>query len=170
MRRGTLLFAALWLAGCARAPDSFPVPEQRVPIPEPELLGAFVEMGSYAALAHIVRDVAGVAEGTGWRWTYQRPELRFHLPGTTGHKLVLDFGIVPAVFASTGPTTLSVWVNGRLLGRVRCETPGERHFERPVPAAWLAADTTVIAEVDRHLVSADGARLGYTLFRAGFVE
>ncbi|MCL5745001.1 MAG: hypothetical protein M1541_13925 [Acidobacteria bacterium] len=164
-RAWPLTAALLCLAGCA--PATFPVPEQRPAAAEPEPLVPFVEMGAYSAAAHIVRDVAGSPEGAGWRWTYRDPELRFR-PGTA-RKFAMDYGIVPEVFKITGPVTLSVKVNGHPLGEVRCESPGERHFERAVPAGWLTPETHVVARVDRHYTGADGSELGYILHRAGFV-
>jgi len=166
--RTVLPIALACLAGCGGAPQSYPLPSQRPAITEPTVLAPFVEMGSYAARAHTVRDVASRAEGEGWRWTYLRPELRFHLPSTARQRFLMDFSIIPEVFAETGPVTLSVSVNGKLLGRIRCSRPGDYRFERPVPEAWLAPETTVVAQVDKHLSGRDGAQLGYTLSRAGF--
>jgi hypothetical protein len=56
---------------------------------------------------------------------------------------------------------------------VRYEGGGQKRFEKPVPAAWLRtdADILVAAEIDKVWIApADGARLGFILSRAGFIE
>jgi len=159
------------MTGCAWQPAAFPVPAQRQALVDFSPVGPFVEMGSPAAPAYIVGDVAG-AVGNPWRWTFARPELRFQVPPGANLRFVLDFGIVPATFAETGPVVLSVSLDGKLLGRMRCLEPGDRRFESRVPEGWLTAGqiVTVTAEVDRRYVApADGQQLGYTLWRAGFL-
>ncbi len=121
----------------------------------------------------IVRDVSTVLGGESWRWGLARPELRFVLQAAEGLKLRVDFGLVETTLAQTGPVNVSFFVNGRLLGRMRCAAPGDRRFEAPVPADWLRMDsyTHVVIEPDKVYVSPqDGAKLSLTLYRAGFVQ
>ncbi len=165
---------ALLQAGCVRAPDSYPPPVQRSQtFARWELERPFVEMSAYDVQDFIVRDISPVLEGGTWRWTFERPELRFILNSTEGLRFAADVGAAAATLAETGPLTISFLVNDRLLGQMRCDTPGERHFEKPVPAAWLnkATYTRVVIHADKLFIAkADGAKLGFVLHRAGFLE
>lgn len=132
----------------------------------------FIEMADPRAQDCIVRDVSGGVEGTGWRWTYLDPTLKFYLQRVDGQTFVMDFSIVPATFRDTGPVTLSCYINDRLLTTVHCAHPGDYHLVKPVPREWLenANPAIVRAVLDKVWVApADGARLGYILIRAGFV-
>jgi hypothetical protein len=130
-------------------------------------------MSAWDAPEFIVKDISAAPEGSGWRWTFERPELKFIL-NCTGHQtFTADFGVVGATLAQTGPVTISFRVNHRLLGEMYCATPGNRHFEKLVPASWLSTKeyTRVVIQADKLYVDeSDGAKLGFTLYRAGFVE
>lgn len=165
------------MAGCSRAPETFPPPIQRTTPPDvPELkqpVGVLIAMDDSDADEAIVRDVQGRVEGIGWRWTHQYPELRFRLERTENQKLTIDFSFPEQNFKETGPVTVSFFVNGRLLDKVRYTTHGDKHFEKPVPAAWLKAGeyTFFRAAVDPPWIApTDKARLGFVLFRVGFIE
>lgn len=166
----------LLLCGCgAPAPEGYPPPlQRRLPSGrEPRPVGALVSMSDPYSDAHIVRDVSPAAEGSAWRWTFRRPELRFWLEQTARQKLVVDFSIAADTFKETGPVTMTFFVNGQPLGQRRCPKPGPYRFEKAVPAAWLRTDdfTLVAAEADKLWTSpADGARLGFILSRIGFVD
>jgi hypothetical protein len=171
----SLLLVGLALAGCASLPDTYPPPIQRDSIQGPEInpVGHFVSMNGPTADAHIVRDIAASTEASAWRWTGQRPELRFRLSFTKGLRFVMDFALAEVTFPQRGPVTISFVINGHLLDKVRYEQAGEKHFEKRVPAAWLRADadTLVAAEIDKVWIApSDGARLGFILIRAGFIE
>ena len=160
--------------GCVHSPDSYPPPPQYSANLAPgEGAPPFAEMGASDAADYIVKDISAAAEGNGWRWTFERPELKFILNCTERQKFTADFGIVGATLAQTGPVTISFRVNQRLLGEMHCTTAGNRHFEKLVPASWLSAKeyTRVVIQADKLFVSeSDGAKLGFTLYRAGFVE
>ena len=148
---------------------------QRKPLtgPEPAAFGHFVNMGDVSAGAYIVQDVSGTAEGAGYRWAYKRPELRFMLSKTANVKFTMDFTFPEVTMRQTGPVTVSYYINGQLLDKVRYDTPGEKHFEKPVPALWLRTDgpTLVAVEPDKvYVAPRDGAKLGFVLTRAGFTE
>ena len=164
----------LALASCATAPDGYPPPFQRGPLlSDPHPLGPFVAMNDPEAETYFVRDISPVAEGTGWRWTHARPELRFWLDSTRKQKLTVDFSIIEATFKQTGPVTISFAVNGKLLGQAHCRKPGDYHFEKEVPASWLStsAFTDVTAQADKVYVSpGDQAQLGFILYRIGFTS
>jgi hypothetical protein len=170
-----LLTLSLVLIGCPSASDTFPPPLQRqLPAaPEKKPVGWFVNMDDPNAEDYIVSGIQTNVEGSGWRWTHEFPELRFVLDRTQNVKFAMDFGFPEYNFKQTGPVTLSFFVNGKLLDKVRYATFGDRHYEKPVPAAWLKTGpfTEVRIVVDPPWVApVDKARLGFVLHRAGFVE
>jgi hypothetical protein len=170
-----LLLAGLFLTGCAGLPEAFPPPIQRNSQSGPEInpVGHFVSMNGPVADAHIVRDIALGLEAGAWRWTGQRPELRFRLSSVEGLRFTMDLALPDVTFAQRGPVAISFFINGHLLDKVRYDQGGQKHFEKPVPAAWLRtdADILVVAEIDKVWIApADGARLGFILSRAGFIE
>jgi hypothetical protein len=161
------------LSACGRSPDTYAPPIQRQPLLGADAhIGASIAMDDPMADAYIVRDISKTTEGS-WRWTYQHPELRFYLKQTSGAKLAVDFGVPEATFKDTGPVTITFRVNGHVLDKVLCDKPGNRHFEKAVPSAFLRAreDNFVAMEADKKWVSKDdGAVLSFLLTRAGFVQ
>ncbi len=149
-----------------------PPQEEYSPAPDPGVPPAFLEMGDPRATDSIVRDISATAEGAGWRWTYEKPTLKFHLTDRNRQTFAMDFTIVEMAFRSTGPVILTCLINDRVLARVVCPRPGNYHLEREVPAAWLAHDPVMVqASLDKVWTApADGARLGYVLIRAGFAH
>jgi hypothetical protein len=151
------------------------IPPQYQPMgAEPEPLPTFFEMGDPRVNQLIVRDVSRTAEGPGWRWTREKPALRLPLnsANATPPDFAMDFTIVDTVFRGTGPVTLSISINGHLLGTVPCDHPGDFHFEKAVPAEWLAGanSATVEAALSKlWTVPSDGSKLGYILTREGFL-
>jgi len=152
------------------AATRIPAQQEYSPAPDPGMPPSFLEMGDPRANDCIVRDVSATAEGAGWRWTYLKPALRFHLMDRYRQEFAMDFTIVDIAFRSTGPVTLTCLVNDRVLARLSCPHPGNYHLERDVPAAWLTPDPVIVqAALDKVWTApADGARLGYVLQRAGF--
>ena len=170
-----IALALLLLAGCSRAPDSYPPPIQRKPLADLEesASGILIEMSDANAGAHFVRDISLGLEGGRWRWTTQRPELKFFLESTKGLKLVWDFSVAEVTFKETGPVTVSFFVNGKPVGRLPCPKPGDYRFEQPVREDLLRAkeDNTIAAQADKLWVSqSDGVKLGFTMTRAGFLR
>lgn len=165
----------LLAAGCARAPDSYPPPMQRKPLPDLEETpsGMLVAMNDPNAALYLVRDISPGLEGGRWRWTNQRPELKLYLTSTENLKLVWEFAIVETTFRTTGPVTVSFFVNGRPAGALSCPRPGDYRFEQPVPPDLLRpnAYNSIAAQADKLWVSPeDGVKLGFTLTRAGFLK
>jgi hypothetical protein len=173
--RVVIALAFLLLAGCVRGPESYPPPIQRKPLPDlgESASGMLVNMSDENAGAHFVRDISPGLEGGRWRWTNQRPELKFFLESAKGLKLVWDFSVAEVTFKETGPVTVSFYVNGRAVGRVPCPKPGDYKFVQPVRQDLLRANeyNTIAAQADKLWVSpADGAKLGFTMTRAGFLR
>ncbi|MGB9605020.1 MAG: hypothetical protein ACP5U2_00400 [Bryobacteraceae bacterium] len=173
--RAAWIAVAMLLAGCASIPDYYAPPVQRRPMtaPEPSPLTHFISMNAPNAEAHFVRGVSRHLEGGAWRWLEPRAELVFRLASTGRLRFVMEFAIPEVTFAQRGPVVIWVWVNGRLLDRSRYEKGGEFRLEKPVPTEWLRTDlhNYVTLEIDKPWVAPqDGARLGFILRSAGFLE
>ena len=173
--RLSILLSLVLLSSCANIPDSYAPPVQRKPLggTEPNPIGHFVQMGDLNATAYIVNDVADGAEAGSWRWARKRPELRFFLETVESLSFTADLSIPGTLFSETGPVAISIFINGQLLDTVKYSDPGEKHFEKPVPANFLRAKSMnfVAMEIDKIWVSkSDGVVLGFILTRAGFTQ
>jgi hypothetical protein len=161
----------LCLAACDRLPESYPPPEQRQPVaglsPGPDAM--LVSMDGTAADPLIVKDIYGSSTGVPWRWTKQAPTVRVLVLSTENIKFSADFAIWDDGFKITGPVEISFLVNGKLLEKVRYMTPGNKHFEKPVPADWLVenGEASVAMSVDKPYTARDGAKFGVILARLG---
>lgn len=172
--RRYILLLLCFVAGCANIPDSYAPPMQRKPLTgsDPRRRDQFVNLGDRNAGMYIVRDISDTPEGN-WRWARKRPELRFSLDYIDHLNLSVDFTVPSVTLKETGPVTVSVFVNDKLLDTIRCTDDSERHFVKPVPASFLRAnaDNLVALEVDKVFVSKlDGVVLGFILIRAGFTQ
>jgi hypothetical protein len=170
-----LLLPLCFLLGCGNGnvPDYYAPPIQRKPLTgaDPSPVGRFVNLAETNAEAYVIRDVNHGSEGDLWRWTRKRPELRFFLETIDHLDFKADFSIADATFKDTGPVTISVFINGNLLDKIKCAEPGEKHFSKPVPESFLHAKALnfVALDIDKVWVSkTDGAELGFILIRAGF--
>lgn len=133
---------------------------------------AYINMNDPSARAYIVGDISPGVENGAWRWTNQKPTLKFHLKDTQNLKLVMDLSIAEVTLAKTGPVTITFLVNDRPLDKVTYSESGRRRFEKAVPADWLQpGDNLVSAEIDKVFVTQpDGKRLGFILTSAGFTR
>lgn len=153
----------------------YPPPPQRqfANVEEPDALAVFLQMGNPEASDHILADINEHIEGIGWRWTHEHPRLSYRLPRTKGWKFRAEFGFPASNFQDTGPVTVSFLINGHVLDKVRYTQPGDRRFEKAVPASWLRAgeETVAGADIDPPWIAPrDKARLGFVLHAVGFVE
>jgi hypothetical protein len=161
------------LSGCGGRERWYAMPEQRPPlseykVPPPRV----INMSDPDATVRFVRDITDVAADT-WRWTGQSPAVRVRVRSTDNLKYVIDFTIAEITFKETGPVTVAFTVNGRELDRVHYTSPGAKHFEKAVPAGWLAENKEAVAgaEIDKLWTSkGDGARFGFILTRIGFTQ
>ena len=169
-----LAISLLLLTGCVKQDETYAPPYQRRPMagPDTSRLKHFIAMNDPDAPAHLVRDVNERLESGLWRWTGQRPLLRFVLPPQARKlKFVMDFSIPGDVLKQTGPLTVTYFINTHRIDQVTYTVPGEQHYEKAVDPAWLAEpDNVVSAELSKVFVGEDGARLGLALVRAGFRE
>ncbi len=130
-------------------------------------------MGEVSSNDYILSDINDYVEGISWRWTHQRPRMRFRLPQPDGWKFSVKFGIPASTFKDTGPVTVTFLVQGHVLAKIRYDTPGDRIFEKEVPAEWLRGSEDVIAGADIDppwIAPVDKADLGCILHSAGFVR
>ncbi|HTW64849.1 MAG TPA: hypothetical protein VME17_09555 [Bryobacteraceae bacterium] len=161
----------LSLSACGRLPESYPPPEQRLPV-EGVNLGTdamMVSMGTADADPFIVKDIYGFS-GIAWRWTRQEPTVRVAVLSTDHIQFTADFALWRDAFQITGPVTISFLVNGKLLDKIRYTTPGDKHFAKAVPADWLAGsnEATVGLSTDKlYTAPKDGAKFGVILVRLG---
>jgi hypothetical protein len=169
-----LLCCVLCLASCDRLPESYAPPEQRHPVegynPGPDAM--MVEMSDPDATLHIVKDIYGPTDPS-WRWTAQDPTVQLLVLSTEKLRFIADFAIWNDGFKITGPVEIAYLVNGKVLDKVRYTTPGVKHFEKAVPADWLAvdADTTIAMSVDKlYVAPKDGVKFGVILLRMGFKQ
>jgi hypothetical protein len=172
IRTAFALLSLLSLAACDRLPESYPPPEQRQPLAGfnagPEAMMVSVENPDADAV--IVKDIYGYSKGIPWRWTGQEPTVRVLVLSAENIKFSADYAIWDDGFKSTGPLEISYLVNGKLLDKVRYATPGNKHFEKLVPADWLAVNTeaTVALRVDKlYIAPRDKAQFGVILSRMG---
>lgn len=122
--------------------------------------------------AYIVGGMREKSEGA-WRWTHERPVLRFYLPNVGRLRFQMDFTLPENTFQETGPVTLTLALNGEVFDRLRCEKPGQQRYEHGVPPEMVRANA-----VNQLAITADktagraapGERLGFVLASAGFAE
>jgi len=168
-----LAAAAMLVAACRFEPEAYPPPVQRS---QTSLVSRpfrhFIAMNDPDAARYFLRDVSPALENGVWRWSGERPTFRFVLREVEGLRFTMDFSVAGAVLERTGPQTVSVFINGRLLGRARYAEHGEQRFEQAVDPSWLKVgeDTIVTAHVEPVWVSPDGTKLGIILIRAGFID
>lgn len=170
--RGSLIALVMAQTACVDIPQTYAPPVQRRPVSGPDRpVKHFVTLSDRDAAEHILNDVSVEGEGNA-RWTGQRPSLRFRLGATRNLRLVADYGFAGVTMQETGPVTVIYTVNGRQLDRVTYSQPGEVHYSKPVPSDWLRVGENVVTlELDKvYVAKQDGARLGVTLSRIGFLD
>ncbi len=173
--RSSVLILVLACAGCVSIPDSYAPPMQRHGMAGPDNRGLkhFIAMNDAAAPAHFLRDVSPELSDGLWRWTGQKPTLKFSLPSVGHLTLQIDFGIHDLLLKQAGPLTITYFVNGHALDKVTYSKEGQQHFEKAVDETWLVKNgiNVVSFELDKvYVAPADGVKFGVTLIRAGFRE
>jgi len=160
------------VCGCGNLPEPYAPPAQRPFFEAPPETARILNMADADAERYFVQDIAAELQGNTWRWTGKRPTIRLHL--NSSQKLVysIDFAIADSTFRQTGPVTLSLFVNNRLLDRLRYTSAGRRLLEKPIPPQWLRQDedATLAAEIDKVWTPPQpgGAPLGFILVSLGF--
>jgi hypothetical protein len=162
------------MAGCANLPDYGPPPQREaLPGPDSSGLSYFLSMSNPNADAYIVQGIAAHTEGSGFRWAFAHPVLRFLVPRIDHPRFVMDFALPETTFRATGPVTLSISLNGRAFDHPRFDHPGQQHYEHDVPPQLLRADAINLVAIDPdklYTAPADSVKLGFPLSRVGFVD
>jgi hypothetical protein len=168
------LASALVAAGCAKLPDYAPPPQREaLRGPDSSGLSYFLSMSNPNADAYIVQGIAAYTEGSGFRWAFAHPVLRFLVPRIDHPRFMMDFALPETTFRATGPVTLSISLNGRPFDRPRFDHPGQQHYEHDVAPQLLRADAINLVAIDPdklYTSPADGVELGFPLSRVGFVD
>jgi len=173
-RRALILCLAAGLGACQNLPEPYAPPEQRQPVedPRPYRLDRVIHMSDADAPSRFVKDISPVLAGS-WRWTGKHPALNVFMRASDAVRYTIDFTLPEVTFKDTGPVTLSFYVNDHQLASVRYTEPGNHHFEKPVPPAWIPVgrESTVAAEIDKIWTSpADGNTFGFILTRIGLTQ
>lgn len=164
---------ALFLTSCSPQPEAYPPPIQRVfdPNSEPNAVGEMISMEAPQADSYVVSGTITNEAGAMWRWCSEKLQMRFQPITPKGLKLFMDFVINENTFAKTGPVTMSFSIDGKPVGAVRYDQPGQKHFETPVDPSLIPGDRPVIvtAEADKYLVGeTDAVHLAFLVIAAGF--
>jgi hypothetical protein len=148
--------------------QTLPVVRWRAPLIKKEVL----EMGDPDVLEYIVQDVSDSPGANTWRWTFDRPELRFLLSPGKRYKFEADFSVAAETLKDTGPVTISFLINGRKLGSMRYLESGSYQFIEPISQGWIKpdGDTTVALIVQPLWTGPDGKHLGLILSKVGFLN
>ena len=158
------------LTGCVHTPESYPIPEQHRPFrPMGFLNKVFVSAGDLYSQDAFLGGFQP-PESSAWRWTKADPELSFELDAVDRQTLVYEFVIHDRTFRDTGPLAMTFYVNERQLAREVYESPGDKRFEKAVPAEWLRSNTRVRVSIENPWRTEDGEVLGILFRRAGFVR
>ena len=135
-------------------------------------LGHVVNMSQADADAYIVGGMRDKSEGP-WRWTHERPVLRFYLPEVGRLRFQMEFTLPETTFHQTGPVNLALALNGIVFDRIHSDKPGPQKYEHAVPAELVRANAIneVAITPDKTTgPAAPGERLGFILTSAGFAE
>jgi len=162
-------------AGCLKQPDVFAPPEQRNPtvLDENRKRLHFVPMSAEEAPEHFLNDILPDLHDGLWRWTLQRPTLEVRVPKRNGLKFRAQLTVPEITMEQTGPVTIGVYIDNRMLTERRVEKPGEVVIEQPVGPEWLTTARPVVIRmvIDKIWTSPlDGAQRGFILTGVGFVE
>ena len=167
--------ACALLSSCTPVPQWYSMPSQRTgrPETEPVGVGSFMAFGDRTAPEYIVADILPGSGKEVWRWTNQKPTLKFVVMETARWAFQATFALPEATWKQTGPVTLRVFVNEQLIATAANLPAGRHELRWPVPVGLLKAnfETVVRLELDKVFIAeADQARLGMILESAGFVR
>ncbi len=130
-----------------------------------------VEMSNPFVWDYIVRDISETLEGGAWRWTYERPTLRFSVPQRRGLRVYFELSMPEAILQADGPKTIRFFVGDHQAGMIQVKKPGEVKWETPVLPEWIEpGKPTEISAITTPIYAPkyDMRHLGFILVRAGF--
>lgn len=162
---------ALLTLSCGRQAGVYPMPEQR-PTDlgrDPGGLESFIEMDDLVVDDYVVKDIS--SERGFRRWAFLHPQLRFRVTETAGLKFAAELTVPIVMYKVAGPVAVESPVNGQLLGKLRCDHPGDFQLLRAVPKGIVKAGELIRLTFEanpRWIAPEDGARLSFLLRSAGF--
>ena len=134
---------------------------------------SWVAAGRPGSRGHMLRDVMEGRDSDAQLWTYERPAFLFDVNDRARSRFRLNLRLPIRTYEKTGPTQLTVWINGHRVGEERYNSPEDHTFDRPVPPEWLRADGVTVVEtaLDKYYVAPDdGQKMGYLFVSGGFVN
>ncbi|MDX2153158.1 MAG: hypothetical protein SFV54_20610 [Bryobacteraceae bacterium] len=140
---------------------------------EGQVLASVVHVADPRTATQLARGFYDV-EGNSWRWTAGKFAVTLRPPAGAAQKgatLSFKFAFPDAVFAKTGPITVTANVGGAGLTPETYAKPGEQTYTRDVPATALGRDAvTVEFALDKSLPpsAADQRELGVIATSIGF--
>jgi hypothetical protein len=168
-----VVIAGLLTVSCGRQAGVYAAPSQRSLDlgPDPDGPHEFVTMDDPVVEDYLVNDIS--PERGIRRWAFAHPELRFLVKDASHLVFRAEFAIPEVTFKTTGPVTVSCSVNGRAIGLIRCEHPGDFRLEKPVPDGLVEPGKSVRVTFEaspRWISPEDGAQLSFLLRSAGFLH
>ena len=134
---------------------------------------SWIDSNRAGAARHFLRDVEDRMEPDRWRWTYERPAMLFHVAKRSGFRFKMDFVIHAKCFRAKIPLEMTVWVNGKEIGKKRYDSVETQTIELSVPSEVLRSDGVALVEttLDKYCIAEqDGKKLGYLFIRGGFLN
>src|SRR5262249_52501974 len=111
--------------------------------------------------------------GSDRRWTNRNPTFSFAVDPVDDLRFKMRFAVHETTFATTGPVTLTIRINGQQIARNRYTTPGEADFSQRVPPTLVNPRSPVLVELEVDpvwIAPVDHNPLGIVLIRIGFEE
>lgn len=169
--RGFLPPILLSLSACE--PRLIPLPEQQPEIvaSDPPDVRYLVRMAAPRPDQRIVKDISGLS--TRSRWTGPNPTVGLKLPDSGPWVARVEFLIHDTTWRTTGPLTVTLYLNGQRLLETRYETAGPQILTAPVPAPFVppSGEVTLSARIHPVWVApSDGVALGVLLSAIGVVR
>jgi hypothetical protein len=130
----------------------------------------FVAMRANESELNIVKDVGGISPGDRQRWVNQDPVMVFRVPRQPA-KFRMDFDVPDVILKAMGPVRIQCWIAEQPQPGITVSKSGERRYEAPLPGGLSRGDLVRVRfHVENPFISkADGARLSFLLWAAGFV-
>ena len=167
----TALSCIVALIGCT--PNvHFPPPLQKT-LPEGTerpIVQPVIEMSDLRAEGFVIQDIFTLDGGKEFAWTGRRPRLRVWLDDAKARVFRMRIAVPEETFASTGPVTVSILVNGHQIAAPRFDLPGMHDYSCPVTETLLQRTSPAIVGLDIQPVFLDPRtrkELGVLLYSIG---
>ena len=166
-----LAIVALLSISCGRQPGVYAAPPQRSTDlgPDPGSDLAFVKMDDPQANEFLVKDISPGSDFR--RWAFIHPELRFRVKDARNLTFTAELTVPEVTYKVTGPVTVTYSVNGKTLGTLRVDHPGDFQIEKAVPEGVVEPGKYISVTFDAHprwISPEDHAELSFLLRSAGF--